>query len=120
MQEQIDLLDAIQIGSMSLKLSPSGGSFFDPNLSKIHSPLISICNVKNLTENEKLCANFNAVYVHAGQQFHACASVGAGCAAPGLPLRTRHVGERCRRGQRLYRAAGAALTWPAISCRVGE
>jgi hypothetical protein len=66
MQEQIELFEAIQIGSMSLKLTPSGSSSFDPNLSTNYPPFSSLCHVDNLFENDKYFTDFHTDLIHRG------------------------------------------------------
>ncbi|KAM0835213.1 hypothetical protein ACQ4PT_063075 [Festuca glaucescens] len=66
MQEQIELFEAIQIGSMSLKLTPSGGYSFDPNLSTNYPPFSSLCHVENLFENDKDFTDFHSDLIHRG------------------------------------------------------
>jgi hypothetical protein len=66
MQEKIELFEAIQIGSMSLKLTPSGSSSFDPNLSTNYPPFSSLCHVDNLFENDKYFTDFHTDLIHRG------------------------------------------------------
>jgi hypothetical protein len=66
MQKQIEHLEAIQIGSISLKYSTSGSSSFDPNMSNLQTPFISNSNIANMAENDKLCTDFNADCMHGG------------------------------------------------------
>jgi hypothetical protein len=66
MQEQIEHFDAIQIGSMSVQLSPKGSPSFDSELSNFFSPINSLCNVEKLGNIDKVCSGFNTVFMPGG------------------------------------------------------
>ncbi|KAM0898288.1 hypothetical protein ACQ4PT_022022 [Festuca glaucescens] len=60
MMEQLEHFDAIKIGSLDVKLSPSGTLQFDSNLSK-NSPIFeSLLHVQKLTLDDENCTDFGA------------------------------------------------------------
>jgi hypothetical protein len=62
----LNIFDAIQIGSMSVQLSPKGSPSFDSDLSNLFSPFNSLCNIENLNKIGKVCTGFNTVLVPGG------------------------------------------------------
>ncbi|KAM0893153.1 hypothetical protein ACQ4PT_025290 [Festuca glaucescens] len=66
MQEQLEHFDAIRIGSMNVKLSPSGSSPFVSNLSKNDPSYRSLFHVENLLANDKNYTDFHTDFMPRG------------------------------------------------------
>jgi hypothetical protein len=66
MQEQIECLDALQIGSLNLKVTPAGTPFTDPNLNSSDVSFSSMCNDQILLNIHKNCTGFHSDLVQGG------------------------------------------------------
>jgi hypothetical protein len=60
MQEQLQHIDAIQIGTMNVQLTPTGIPPYDSNLSKNDQFYMSLSHVENLRLKDKICTDFGA------------------------------------------------------------
>jgi hypothetical protein len=60
MQEQLQHIDAIQIGTMTVKITPTGTPSYESNLSKNELFYKSLSHVENLPLKKKLCTDFGA------------------------------------------------------------
>ncbi|KAM0870655.1 hypothetical protein ACQ4PT_039884 [Festuca glaucescens] len=60
MQEQLELFDAIQVGTMSVQLNNPGIISLETNLSKNEQVYMSVSNADFLPLKDKLCTDFNA------------------------------------------------------------
>jgi hypothetical protein len=123
MQEQLEHFDAIQIGSMNVKLTPSGSSPFDSNLSKKDPFFMSLFHVENLPLDDKICTDFGANSMLMGS-FSGLHSVGprvagmhvasAQCCSLHVPLSTGTSASCSRTRQGEQRSSGQ----PASACRM--
>jgi hypothetical protein len=100
MMQQLKHFDAIKIGSLDVKLSPSGTSPFDSNLSK-NSPLfMSLLHVQKLTLDDEKCTNFGADSLLRGSP-------------SGLhPVGARETGQHAANGQRCSLPSSAPCSPP--------
>lgn len=60
MQEQLEHIDAIQIGTMTVKITPTGTPSYESTLSKNELFYKSLSHVENLPLKKKLCTDFGA------------------------------------------------------------
>ncbi|KAM0858917.1 hypothetical protein ACQ4PT_047519 [Festuca glaucescens] len=60
MQEQLHNIDAIQIGTMHVKLTPTGTPSYEPNLSKNELFYKSLSYAENLALEDNFCTDFGA------------------------------------------------------------
>ncbi|KAM0834290.1 hypothetical protein ACQ4PT_063701 [Festuca glaucescens] len=60
MQEKLHNIDAIQIGTMHVKLTPTGTPSYESNLSKNELFYKSLSHVENLPQKNKFCTDFGA------------------------------------------------------------
>jgi hypothetical protein len=59
MQEQIERLDALQIGSLNLNITPAGSPPIDPNLNSFDSSPFYLHSEQNLPHNDKISIDFH-------------------------------------------------------------